>query len=297
MSMSRKRRSRHAVLAGAGLLAAAAVYGVGQQAVASATDAPTASAAAPATTGAATPRATPAAPSATATTAAPVRTPAPVRTKAPARTTAPATAPTTAPATPRPAATPGTPAGSGKPAPALDPVRLPDSARQQWKPMGEVKSLPLAGEFQLNECVSLDRATAWHQQGFLGTTRDIIAVQDTLTFPDEATAKAAYRATVDAMNTCEATSRALQKRNALPQDAAVRQTATTADGTAWQRRWTGVQGLSSPGDQANHVYAVQHGRELALLHFDEVASESAAPSYDFRGDTAVLRTLGAQLDK
>ncbi|MGW8764655.1 hypothetical protein ACWGN5_19325 [Streptomyces sp. NPDC055815] len=287
MSMSRKRRSRHAVLAGAGLLAAAAVYGVSQQAIASATDAPTAAAAAPATTRTAAPEAK-ATPSATVT-----ATKAPVRTKTPARTTAP----TTAPAAPRPAATPSTPASGEKPAPALDPVRLPDSARQQWKPMGEVKSLPLSGEFQLNECVSLDRATAWHQQGFLGTTRDIVAVQDTLTFPDEATAKAAYRATVDAMNTCEATSRALQKQNALPQDAAVRRTATTADGTAWQRRWTGVQGLSAPGDQANHVYAVQHGRDLALLHFDEVASEAAAPSYDFRGDTAVLRTLGAQLDK
>ncbi|MER5206780.1 hypothetical protein [Streptomyces sp. NPDC002825] len=289
MSMSRKRRSRHAVLAGAGLLAAAAVYGVSQQAIASATDAPTASAAAPATTGAATPGATTAAPSATTTD--PVRTTAPVRTKAPAATP-PSTPPTVAQSTP-----PRTPASNRKPAPALDPVQLPDNDRQQWKPMGEVKSLPLVGEFQLNECVTLDRATAWHQQGFLGTTRDIIAVQDTLTFPDEATAKAAYRATVDAMNTCEATSRALQKQNALPQDAAVRQTATTADGTAWQRRWTGVQGLSSPGDQANHVYAVQQGRELALLHFDEVASEAAAPSYDFRGDTAVLRTLGAQLDK
>ncbi|MEU6624334.1 hypothetical protein ABZ926_26645 [Streptomyces litmocidini] len=291
MSMSRKRRSRSAVLAGTGLLAALAVYGVSQQASASATDtdvqAPVPTAAAPATPTAASP------------TAAPSKAPAPAATSkvpTPSRTAAVPTRTGTAPAP----ATEPTDGATGKPttAPApLKPVELPDSDRQQWKPMGGVKALPLSGAFQLNECVSLGRATAWHQQGFLGTTRDIIAVQDALTFPDEATAKAAYRATVDAMNACEATSRALQKQNALPQDAVVRRTATTAGGAAWQRRWTGVQGLSSPGDQANHVYAVQHGRELALLHFDEVASEAAAPSYDFRGDTAVLRTLGAQLDK
>ncbi|MFF8379648.1 hypothetical protein ACF07V_26365 [Streptomyces sp. NPDC015661] len=292
MSMSRKRRSRNAVLAGTGLLAALAVYGVSQQASASATDtdaqAPVPTAAAPAAPTAAAPTAAPTkapAPKAQA----PTKAPAPSRTAgAPARTAAPA--PATAPtggATGRPATAPA----------PVPPAELPDSDRQQWKPMGEVKALPLSGTFQLNECVSLTKATAWHQQGFLGSTRDIIAVQDTLTFPDEAAAAAAYRTTVGAMKDCQATSRELQKKYDLPQDATVRQTATTEDGTSWQRRWTGVQGLSSPGDQANHVYAVQRGNVLALLHYDEVASASAAPSYDFRGDTAVLRTLGAQLDK
>ncbi|MFE5588725.1 hypothetical protein [Streptomyces sp. NPDC056549] len=292
MSMSWKRRSRHAVLAGTGLLAAAVVYGVGQQASASATDAPAAPAAGRA--------ATPEAPAATSATQTPpvAATTAPVRTTPPARTTAPAS--TTAPATTRPSAAPSTPkspAGPTKPGPALDADELPDSARQQWKPMGGVRSLPLGGEFQLNECVSLGTATAWQQQGFLGTSREIVAVQDTLTFTDEAAAKAAYRRTVDAMKRCQATSRTLQQQHDLPRDARVDRTATTADGTAWQRRWTGVQGLSSPGDQANHVYAVQRGSVLALLHFDEVASGSTAPSYDFRGDTAVLRTLDAQLGK
>ncbi|MFI1976839.1 hypothetical protein [Streptomyces wedmorensis] len=282
--MSRNRRSRHAVLAGAGLLAALAVYGVGQQATASATDT---DAQAPA-------------PTTAPTAASQTETPAPSRTApAPARTGAPAPARTTAPA---PAAAP-TGGATAKPAPGttapapLKPAELPDGGRQEWKPMGEVTSLPLSGDFQLNECVSVAKATAWHQQGFRGSTRDTVAVQDTLTFPDEATAAAAYRTAVGAMKDCQATSRELQRKAALPQDAAVRQTANTADGTSWQRRWTGVQGISSPGDQANHVYAVQRGNVLALLHYDEPASASAAPSYDFRGDTAVLRTLGALLAK
>ncbi|MFE5907729.1 hypothetical protein ACFQ6B_01325 [Streptomyces wedmorensis] len=291
--MSRNRRSRHAVLAGAGLLAALAVYGVSQQATASATDtdaqAPAATTAPTAPTAASTTEAP--APSRTAPAATGTGAPAPARPGAPTRTTAPA-----------PAAAP-TGGATGKPAPGttapapLKPAELPDGERQEWKPMGEVMSLPLSGDFQLNECVSVAKATAWHQQGFRGSTRDTVAVQDTLTFPDEATAAAAYRTAVGAMKDCQATSRELQRQAALPQDAAVRQTANTADGTSWQRRWTGVQGISSPGDQANHVYAVQRGNVLALLHYDEPASASAAPSYDFRGDTAVLRTLGALLAK
>lgn len=273
------RRVRNAVLAGTSLLAVAAVYGVSQQA--SATDAPVPAAAAPATGAAAT-----TAPRAGATEAAPAGTPAPN----PARTAAsPATGPSTTPS-----------ARPSQAAPAqrvLNPTELPDSTRQQWRPMSDVKSLPLSGDFQLNECVTVQKATAWKQQGYLGSSRETIAVQDTLTFPDEATAVSAYRETVEAMKTCQATSRALQKQSALPQDATVRETATTAESAAWQRRWTGVQGLSSPGDQANHVYAVQRGSVLAFLHFDEAASPGTAPSYDFRGDATVLRTLGAQLDK
>ncbi|MFJ5832450.1 hypothetical protein [Streptomyces sp. NPDC093089] len=282
--MPRNRRSRHAVLAGAGLLAALAVYGVSQQAAASATDT---DAQAPATTAARTAAPTTEVPTPSHTT------PAVTGTGTPAPT------PTTAPA---PAAAP-TGGATGKPAPGatapapLKPAELPDGDRQEWKPMGEVTSLPLSGDFQLNECVSIAKATAWHQQGFRGSTRDTVAVQDTLTFPDEATAAAAYRTAVGAMKDCQATSRELQRKAALPQDAAVRQTANTTDGTSWQRRWTGVQGISSPGDQANHVYAVRRGNVLALLHYDEPASASASPSYDFRGDTAVLRTLGALLAK
>ncbi|MFJ8212147.1 hypothetical protein [Streptomyces sp. NPDC096033] len=277
------RRVRNAVLAGTSLLAVAAVYGVSQQASASATDAAVPAASAPAAGAAATtiPRA------GTTAQAAPAGTPA----SDPARTAAgPAAGPSTAP--------------SGRPSQAaptqrgvLKPTELPDSTRQQWKPTSDVKSLPLSGDFQLNECVTVQKATAWKQQGYLGSSRETIAVQDTLTFADEATAVSAYRQTLEAMKNCQATSRALQKQNALPQDATVRETATTAESAAWQRRWTGVQGLSSPGDQANHVYAVQRGSVLAFLHFDEVASPNTAPSYDFRGDAAVLRTLGAQLDK
>ncbi|MFJ3205761.1 hypothetical protein [Streptomyces sp. NPDC086989] len=270
------RRVRSAVLAGTSLLAVAAVYGVSQQASASATDAPVPAAAAAAT----------GAPRAGGTVAAPAGTPAPD----PARTAAsPATGASTTPS-----------ARPSQAAPAqrvLNPTELPDSTRQQWRPMSDVKSLPLSGDFQLNECVTVKKATAWKQQGYLGSSRETIAVQDTLTFPDEATAVSAYRETVEAMKNCQATSRALQKQSALPQDAAVRETATTAESAAWQRRWTAVQGLSSPGDQANHVYAVQRGSVLAFLHFDEAASPGTAPSYDFRGDATVLRTLGAQLDK
>lgn len=268
------------MLASAGVLAAA-VYGVSQQASASETDAPAPAAAPAASTppAGATAQATPG--------GIPAPTPTPARTTV-GTTGGPSAAPSTAPST----------GPSGSPAqPVLNPTELPDSTRQQWKPMGDVKSLPLSGDFQLNECVTVQKTTDWKQQGFLGSSRETIAVQDTLTFPDEATAASAYREIAKAMENCQATSRALQQQNALPQDATVRETAATDAGAAWQRRWTGVQGLSSPGDQANHVYAVQRGSVLALLHFDEVASPGTAPSYDFRGDATVLRTLGAQLDK
>ncbi|WP_107101116.1 hypothetical protein [Streptomyces graminilatus] len=173
---------------------------------------------------------------------------------------------------------------------------LPDHDEMRWRPISDPVTQPLHQDFGLNECVSVPGALAWQQQGFI-SARKTPAVQDTLSFPDEAAARAAYRGVVGAMKDCAAESRALQKRYGLSQDAVVRRTAGTAgaaDGTAWTRSWTGVQGFSAPGDQTNHVYAVRHGRVLALLHFDEWAAK-AAPSYDVRGDAAVLRTLGAQL--
>ncbi|MFJ9895904.1 hypothetical protein ACIQPR_21570 [Streptomyces sp. NPDC091280] len=178
----------------------------------------------------------------------------------------------------------------------LAPSALPDYDEMRWRPISDAVTQPLDQDFGLNECVSVPGALVWQQQGFI-SARQTPAVQDTLSFPDEASARAAYRGVVDAMKGCAAKSRALQKQYGLAQDAEVRRTAAVADptdGTSWMRSWNGVQGFSAPGDQTNHVYAVRHGRVLALLHFDEWAAK-AAPSYDPRGDAAVLCTLGAQL--
>ncbi|MFF9025427.1 hypothetical protein [Streptomyces eurythermus] len=226
------------------------------------------------------------------------------------RTTAPATTPTgpTAPAT-TPSAAQAPPAVAGKAAPATTPAtrapgtagdkalaatrvtarRLPDHTAQKWKELAPPSTRQPGPEFQLNECVTVRGATGWQQQGFISAHKTP-AVQDSLGFPDAASAQAAYREVLAGMKDCEATSRALQKRYGLAADARVRQTATAGEAAAWSRTWTAVQGLSAPGAQANHIYAVRRGTVLVLLHFDEW--DSAAPrSYDPKGDADVLAGL------
>ncbi|MFG2816494.1 hypothetical protein [Streptomyces sp. NPDC048410] len=168
-------------------------------------------------------------------------------------------------------------------------VQLPDNAAQQWKPLVAPRTQKLDHDFRLNECVAVHGATTWQQQGFISTHKTP-AVQDSLVFADDASARSAYRGLIDHMNTCEATSQGLQKQYGLPTDARVTRTATTGDGAAWSRVWTGVQGISAPGAQTNHVYAVQRGSVLALLHFDEWAS-AGPQSYDTKADPAVLAQL------
>ncbi|MFE2284561.1 hypothetical protein ACFXDJ_10345 [Streptomyces sp. NPDC059443] len=279
------RRVRTAMLASAGVLAAsAAVYGLAQHADAS--DAPPSSTVA----GAASASASPAAPPAG---------------QAPSEQPATASAPSPSTTAGKGAAkSPDNdkdkdkgskqPTGDGLVVEALEadrvePAQLPDSAQQKWKEMGPARTQPMTRDFQLNECASVPGATNWRQQGFISSHKTP-ATQNSLSFKDEAAAKTAYQKVLDGMNSCAQSSQALQKQYGVAPDAAVQQTATTDNGRAWSRRWTGVAGTSAPGPQTNHVYVVQRGAVLTLLTFDEW--DSAAPSsYDTHSDASVLAML------
>lgn len=281
------RRVRTAVLASAGVLAAATVYGLAQHADAS--DAPP----------------SPAAGSAASVGSAPAAGPGE---SAPAGQT-----PSKQPAAGGPAdSAPSASASAGKgadkstdkasktvksgggavavlEAERVEPAQLPDNAQQKWKEIAPAVTQPLTQDFQLNECVSVPGATNWRQQGFISSHKTP-AIQNSLSFKDESAAKAAYQKVLDGMNSCAQTSQALQKQYRLTPDATVQQTAATDNGRAWSRRWNGVQGVSAAGAQTNHIYVVQRGAVLTLLTFDEW--ESAAPaSYDPRADAAVLAVL------
>lgn len=283
------RRVRTAVLASAGVLAAAAVYGLAQHADAS--DAPPS----PTAAGAAVAEVAPAADTAGST---------------PAADTPAGQAPPERPADGATTPSPSAPAAKGeakskdkgsKPpkggaavvealeAERVEPAQLPDNAQQKWKELAPAVSQPLAQDFQLNECVKVPGATHWRQQAFISSHKTP-AIQNSLSFKDEAAAKSAYQKVLDGMNSCAQTSQALQKQYKLTPDAAVQQTAATDNGRAWSRRWNGVQGVSAAGPQTNHVYVVQRGAVLTLLTFDEW--DSAAPSsYDPRSDASVLAML------
>ncbi|GGS04221.1 MULTISPECIES: hypothetical protein [Streptomyces] len=269
------RSVRLAVLAGAGVLAATAVYAVTDHADASEGQAPPVAAATAGhhTTAPATTPTGPTAPAAT-----------PSATQAP-----PAVAGKAAPVTTPSTRAPGTAGDKALAATRVTARQLPDRTAQKWKELAPPSTRRPGPEFQLNECVTVRGATGWQQQGFISAHKTP-AVQDSLGFPDTASAQAAYREVLAGMKGCEATSRALQKRYGLAADARVRQTATAPDAAAWSRTWTAVQGLSAPGAQANHIYAVRRGSVLVLLHFDEW--DSAAPrSYDPKGDADVLAGL------
>ncbi|MGW0367085.1 hypothetical protein [Streptomyces sp. NPDC002990] len=287
------RRVRTAVLASAGVLAAATVYGLAQHADAS--DAPL----------------RPAAGSAASTDGAPAVAAA---ANAPAGQT-PSAQPA-ASATPSPSTSAGKGAAKGTDdkstgtdkgsqgvkggkgggvvvealeADRVEPAQLPDSAQQKWKELAPARTQPLSQDFQFNECASVPGATNWRQQAFISSHKTP-AIQNSLSFKDEARAKAAYEKILDGMNSCAQTSRALQKQHGLTPDAAVQQTATIDNGRAWSRRWNGVQGVSAAGPQTNHIYVVQRGTVLTLLTFDQW--DSAAPSsYDTRADASVLTML------
>ncbi|MDD9377004.1 hypothetical protein M8Z33_10050 [Streptomyces sp. ZAF1911] len=175
-------------------------------------------------------------------------------------------------------------------------AKLPVEKALGWKPDGPLNSQELQGQkITLNECASVEGATLWQQQGYLSSARNA-AGQQLFSFPDAASAKAAYDRLVAAMNTCQTTSRELQAREGLPQDAVVTATATAKDGAAWSRHWTGAGGMSARDVQTNHLYAVHQGDRLTLFQFDELA-ERPAPPHDTATDAAVLGALaglGAQ---
>ncbi|MGF1431583.1 hypothetical protein [Kitasatospora sp. LaBMicrA B282] len=203
---------------------------------------------------------------------------------------APTTGPSAAPPPPAPAA-----ASSASPAAALlTAAELPDGAVQQWKPLAAPHTEQVDHAVQVNECSSVTGATTWQQLAYVSTFQTP-AEQDVFTFADASAARAAYQSLLTQMGSCQDQSRALQTKSKIPADAVVTQTATTAQGTAWSRQWTGVEGISASGPQTDHLYAVQQGSLLAVVHFDEWASTHAAPySTGSDGDllTAVATRLG-----
>ncbi|MFB7465028.1 hypothetical protein ACFCZ1_16280 [Streptomyces sp. NPDC056224] len=281
------RRVRTAVLASAGVLAAATVYGLVQHAEAS--DAPPSPTAGGAASAEAAPAATPAGQT-------PSEQPVTGAAASPSATAGkgPAKSPDKSPDRSKDKGSKAAKGGGGVVVAALEaervePAQLPDNAQQKWKELAPAITQPLAQDFQLNECVSVPGATNWRQQGFISSHKTP-AIQNSLSFKDEAAAKTAYQRVLDGMNSCAQTSQALQKQYKLSPDAAVQQTATIDNGRGWSRRWNGVQGISAPGAQTNHIYVVQRGAVLTLLTFDEW--DSAAPSsYDPRSDASVLAML------
>ncbi len=169
-------------------------------------------------------------------------------------------------------------------------AKLPVQKSLGWKPDGPLNSQELRGQkITLNECATVTGATLWQQQGYLSSARNA-ASQQQFRFPDAAAAKSAYDRIVADMKACQTTSRELQAREGVPQDAAVSTTASAKDGTAWSRRWTGVGGMSARDVQTNHLYAVYQGDHLTLFQFDELA-ERPAPPHDTGTDAAVLGAL------
>ncbi|MFJ8015619.1 hypothetical protein [Streptomyces sp. NPDC096339] len=165
-------------------------------------------------------------------------------------------------------------------------AKLPVDKSLDWKPDGPLSSQDLKGQkITLNECVAVAGATQWQQQGYLSAARNS-AGQQLLFFPDSGSAKGAYDRLVAQMNDCQATSRGLQAREGVPQDAVVSNTATVKDGSAWSRHWTGI----GRDVQTNHLYAVLQGDHLTLFQFDELA-ERPAPPHDTGTDAAVLGAL------
>ncbi|MFI9273287.1 hypothetical protein ACIGXM_21580 [Kitasatospora sp. NPDC052896] len=191
-----------------------------------------------------------------------------------------ATAATTAPAT-------------GRAAGQLSAAQLPDGAAEGWQPLAAPRVQAVTSAIQLNECASVQGAADWQQQAYVSVHRTP-AEQDLFTFSDGSAAGAAYQSLLTQMAGCQAASRALQTKSLGSADAQVTTTATTAGGTAWSRRWTGVEGLSAGGPQTDHLYAVQRGSALAVVHFDEWDA-THAPAYDTRSDGALLTSIARQL--
>ncbi|MFG2236598.1 hypothetical protein ACGFNX_42595 [Streptomyces sp. NPDC048723] len=243
--------------------------------------------------------------------AAPVTAPAVDMAPAPASATPPPTTPT--PMASASGATPGAagaPAkrAAGKPAPTSDnsvtapaldaatsakvPSDLAAVTAQSWTAHAPGPVRQITGhDIALNECANVRGATTWQQQPYLSSGGNS-AVLEIYTFGTEAAAGAAYEGVRSGMSSCQATSRALQSANHLKADAVSRQTVTATDAAAFERNWTGVEGISAHGAQTNHLYLAAHGTRVLVLHFDELAKGSpAAAPYDAQQDPNVLSLL------
>ena len=204
----------------------------------------------------------------------------------PARSQPPASASAAVPGSP------GVPIAVRTPPAPLPASQLPDTAAALWKPIATPRTEAVSHPVGLNECVSIQGASEWQQQGYVSSF-NTPAIQDSFTFTDPAAAQAAYQSVLSSMATCQAQSRAAQVKADLPADAQVSRTAAVADGTAFLRRWNAVAGMSAPGEQSNHYYVVHEGAVLTVFQFVEM--DPAAHPYNTAGDRSTLTTIAAQL--
>ena len=176
----------------------------------------------------------------------------------------------------------------------IPPASLPAATAEQWAAEGPASNRIVAGhDINENECATVDGATAWVQQGYIGGDGQNSAVQDTFTFADAAAAQSAFRGVVVGMDGCQQTSRAMQGSNKTPADAVVLDTATQGQAEAWKRTWTGVEGLSAAGPQTNHLYLAVYANRLIVLQFTEFPGASAP--YNVAADPQVLAMLHTEL--
>ncbi|MFI9274160.1 hypothetical protein ACIGXM_26150 [Kitasatospora sp. NPDC052896] len=145
-------------------------------------------------------------------------------------------------------------------------------------------------DIALDECASVHGAATWQQQPYLSSGGNP-ALLEIYTFATSAAADAAYQQIDSGMSSCEATSRALQSSKHLTADAVSQQTVAAPDAVAFERTWTGAEGISAAGKQTNHLYLAAHGTCVLVLHFDELASGSSAAPYDVHQDPNVLSLL------
>jgi hypothetical protein len=145
-------------------------------------------------------------------------------------------------------------------------------------------------DIELNECAKLHGAATWQQQPYLSSAGNP-AVLEIYTFDTEAAANTAYGQVKSGMSSCQATSRALQSAEHGTPDAVSQQTASAPNAAAFDRTWTGVEGVSATGKQTNHLYLAAAGAAVLVLHFDELAQGSSAAPYDVHQDPNVLSLL------
>ncbi|MFE3585732.1 hypothetical protein [Streptomyces vinaceus] len=190
-------------------------------------------------------------------------------------------------------------APGGSAAPTLDaaagakvPSDLAAVTARSWTAQAAGPVRQITGhDIALNECANVRGAATWQQQPYVSGGGNP-AVLEIYTFGTEAAAGAAYEGVRSGMGSCQSASRALQSANHLTTDALSRQTVTAPDAAAFERTWTGVEGISAPGRQTNHLYLAAHGTRVLVLHFNELAEGSpAAAPYDTQQDPNVVSLL------
>jgi hypothetical protein len=182
------------------------------------------------------------------------------------------------------------------PAYSVAPSKLPGGATLSWtaQPTGPLEQV-VGHSIELNECATVQDASTWQQQSYMSSGGNS-AILETFAFASNSAAASAF-ASVDAgMDSCQSVSRALQNANHAPQDAVCLETASEPSLAAFERKWTGVQGISAAGPQINHLYFAQRGATLLVLHFDEfTAGTDSAARYDVQNDPSVLSMLESVL--